>query len=184
MKLRKIEQRENHEYWHDGRQFPAVSRILDEIGFKGWYPKTNAASRGTEIHSTIADYLRGEIVTDWVDIAVKAKEFLDGIGFEIAAIEEPTRKDLPDIAGCVDVFGIVNQPSGGLKTIIDWKSGKYELRHYYQMQLYCYLYGADQAFVYYVDSDTYRHYDYEKNIAEMMITWYYEKITRGAKINE
>jgi hypothetical protein len=184
MKLKKIEQRENHEYWHDGRQFPAVSRILDDIGFKGWYPKTNAASRGTEIHSTIADYLRGEIVTDWVDIAVKAKEFLDFIGFEIAAIEEPTRKDLPDISGCVDVYGKAKHGEIMEWALVDWKSGKYDLRHYYQMQLYCYLYEAKAAFVYYVDSGTYRRYDYDKNIAEMMIAWYYEKITRGNKINE
>lgn len=185
MKLKKIEQRPNHEYWHDGRQFPAVSRVLDEIGFKGWYPKTNAASRGTEIHAAIAAYLRGEIVTDWVDIAVKAKEFLDYIElFDIVAIEEPTRKDLPDLAGCVDLLGVVNKPSGGLKTIVDWKSGKYELRHYYQMQLYCYLYEAKSAFVYYVDYGTFHHYDYDSAIAEMMLAWYYEKITRGNKINE
>jgi hypothetical protein len=187
---KKIEFREaDHSYWHEGREFPSVSRILDDIGFKGYYKQTaTGAPRGTEIHAAIADYLRGEIVTDWIDIAVKAKEFLDASLIEILAIETPTRKDLPDIAGCVDLVGIIkNEPmykGVDKRVIVDWKSGKYELRHYYQMQLYCYLYEAKGSVVYYVDSGTYRSYSYDKNIAEMMIAWYYEKITRGTKINE
>lgn len=178
--IKTIERREDHTYWHAGREFPAVSRVLDAVGFKGFYKQSaTGAPRGTAIHGAIADYLNGEIVTDWVDQAVKAQRFLDCIFFDLEAVEAVGGVQLPDLAGTADAVGKIR----GARAIVDWKTGKPDQRHFFQMQLYCHIWNAPEAWIFYLDDPdpvtAGVRVIYEKDIAETLVKWYYLKITRG-----
>lgn len=177
--IKTIERRDDHTYWYTGREFPAVSRVLDAVGFKGFYKQTaTGAPRGTAVHKAIADYLTGEIITDWVDLATKAEKCLAFHKIEIEAVEAVGGLQLPDIAGTADLVGIMD----GEKAIVDWKTGKYDQRHFFQLQLYCHIWGAPVGLAFYVDAPdavSGVRVPYDKTIAETILSWYYIKQTRG-----
>lgn len=175
--IKKIKYRSaDHTYWYAGREFPSVSRMLDAVGLKGFYKQTMTGSpRGREIHGAIADYLRGEIITDWVDQAVQAKEFLDAEKIEVEAVETVAGLQMPDIAGTVDLVGKVGKD----RVIVDWKSGKPEQRHFFQLQLYCHIWAASYGLARYVDHLETVVVPYDKTVAETLLSWYYIKQTRG-----
>lgn len=164
---------EKHEYWYEGRELPSVNKILDKIGFKGFYKKTGIdyAARGTDIHDAIRAYLCGDIVTDWLDQCAYAKQALDEMGFTeyIPEMFEVRGFEIyPDIAGTCDFQGVIDYKSVG----VDFKSGQKNPRHYFQAQLYGWLFGWETGALVYVDLKETEVFTIEKNIAKSAIDWY------------
>lgn len=115
-----------HTYTVDGKDYPAVSRILKGTGFidDSWYTD-HAAERGTAVHLACRYLDEGGVDPESIDPEiepyVKAYEkFKCDTGFAPRLIEHSAHSDFLEYAGTLDRVG---QIAGRGEVLIDLKTG-------------------------------------------------------------
>lgn len=127
----------SHRYYENigesGRTIVSVTQILSS----GWEPDLWFGDKGRKIHKSFGLYLSGRLNENNLDGYIipflrGLKSFIADYKLEILFIEKITYNANPEYAGTIDIICLL----GNKYYILDWKTGRYQTNHKYQLVLY------------------------------------------------
>ena len=122
-------EREDHQYFYDGRPVRGVTEILEAAGYvdRRWFTAA-ARARGSAVHKAVELLARGDLDERTVDPRIigyveAARAFIAAgrIDLSVCAVEQPVYgcRGGVEWAGTPDLVG----PAFGGEVVIDWKTG-------------------------------------------------------------
>jgi len=116
---------EDHTYWKDGINYPAVTKVLEEMGFvdSTWFDEYSR-TRGSYVHKAVELYNKGELLEEDLDERLAPyldswRRFKQNSDIMILNSELQVHSDIYRYAGTLDIECNIN----GNRAIIDLKSG-------------------------------------------------------------
>ena len=116
---------EDHTYWKDGINYPAVTKVLEEMGFvdSTWFDEYSR-TRGAYVHKAVELYNKGELLEEDLDERLAPyldawRRFKKNSDIVILNSELQVHSDIYRYAGTLDIECTIN----GRQAIIDLKSG-------------------------------------------------------------
>jgi len=116
---------EDHTYWKDGINYPAVTKILEEMGFvdSTWFDEWSR-TRGSYVHKTVELYNKNELLEKDLDERLAPyldawRRFKKNSDIVILNSELQVHSDIYRYAGTLDIECNINDN----RAIIDLKSG-------------------------------------------------------------
>lgn len=158
-----------HKYYLDGKPIPGVSEILEGAGLSDprWY-KDGSAQKGTDIHSVIEQYNKGELESagEYSGYLQAWREFLSDREITVESAEERMYHPLYRYAGTIDCTG----SCGSSRVLVDVKTGVEQRWHKLQVAAYGLLCDQPELVIVYLKEDGYRAVDSDYRDKEVFLS--------------